>query len=731
MKKQYLLLALICLLLTGCGMGEGTEAGVETGSEASVVEEQKEGTSSELPAESNSQDNKAYYVGKVDTLQFQEPEQGYTEHTASYKVIGDHIYMIRVESNVGGIASRVCVQSYDVNTEDMRQYLLEPEISGHENSSIYSADLTAGLELSLKMRDDGDEDAFCLVRMNLEGEILRVEDTFPEETYPWNQNMWSNVKAFNLSDGRTVICRNDFETFTSSLAWYREDAGEEALGTLDNESVQAMMVDQEGTLYYLGGEGLVRYDAEHNARKVLFRAYENGIEIGVSECGITMNDKGQFLLCVMKEGKASIYVLTDEETSNEEKIRLCSLQGRAGIYYFQTLAASFQQNGGNVRIGLELEEKEEYQEDYRTRILAELTAGKGPDILYVSQQDMMLLQEKGLICDISEMIPSEVKSELIPGALELGTVNEELVGLVPEVSFTTMSVANQVWDQDSWTIDDFVKQLGAKEDWELPVNWMGFSLSPGTMFRILFSDLADSFVLNLEQGTCDFDNDRLIHILEFCKEYGISDGAGQQLTVDQQLSQDERMRMFRNGEMAAEVQYLYGDLDMFSTIMARNGEDCHIVGYPTEKGSGNYVDSYSYGYLVVNSQSKYKEEIKKYFGLLLDYDNQFKTMGCSVRMDVLRNCVIYNEYEKIYYKIYSYEAGQPVYQSIDLKPDGTPYLEEFLEFVAGCEPMPYCPSEVEDIVYEEINLFFNGSKSAEETARVIQSRVQLYLEEMK
>lgn len=727
MKKRYLLLALICLLLTGCGMREGTEAGVGTGSDASVAEGQQESASSELLAEGNSQGNKSYYVGKVDTLQFQEPEEGYTEHSTTYKVIGDYIYMIRVESAEDGSVSRVCVQSYDVVAKEMQQYLIEPEISGHEDSAIYSADLTAGLELSLKMRDAGDEDAFYLVRMNLEGEVLRVEDTFPEDTYPWNRDMWSNAKAIDLSDGRTVICRNDFETLTSSLSWYREDAGEEPLGTLSNESVRAMMVDREGTLYYLGGEGLVRYDAEHNAREVLFRAYENGVEIGISECGIAMNDKGQFLLCVMKEGKAIIYVLTDEETSDEDKIRLCSLQGRAGIYYFQTLAASFQQNGGNVRIGLELEEKEEYQEDYRTRILAELTAGKGPDILYVSQQDMMLLQDKGLICDITEMIPSEVKSELIPGALELGTVNGELVGLVPEVSFTTMSVANQVWDQDGWTIDDFVEQLGAKEDWELPVNWGGFSLSPGTMFRILFSDLADSFVLNLEQGTCDFDNDRLIHILEFCKKYGITG----ENSSDQQLSQDERMSMFRDGEMAAEVQYLYGDLDMFSTIMARNGEDCHIVGYPTEKGSGNYVDSYSYGYLVVNAQSKYKEEIKKYFELLLDYNNQFRTSGCSVRMDVLKNCVVYREFEKTYYKIHSYNADQPTYQPIDLKPDGTPYLEEFLEFVAGCEPMPYCPSEVEQIVYEEINLFFDGSKSVEETVKVIQSRIKLYLDEMK
>lgn len=717
MKKLYLLLALVCLLLAGCGRGENVE------------ENKGESTVAGQSAAASPQDGKALYVQKVKMMQFRKPEEGYVEYATSYKVLGNDIYMLRIEGTQSGNASRVCVQSYNTKSLEKQQYLIEPQVQGHEDSSIFSADLTAGRELSLKMRDEGTEDAFFLVRTNLEGEILRVEDVFPEETYPWNLDAWADTKTFDLADGRTVICRYDYEQKRAVLTWYQEDTGETPLGILEDDYwVRGMMVDQNGILYYVGGDSLVRWDVEKNTQELLFRLYENGIQPSVSACGIAVDNRNHLLLCLLDQGKGTIYELTDEEIPDEDKIQLCSLKGEAGISYFQRLAATFPQHGGGVRISVEFESKEEYQEDYRNRILAEMTVGKGPDILFVPQEDMILLQEKGLICDLSELIPQEIQGELIPGVLELGTVNGELVGLVPEASFTTMTVASQVWDKDHWSIDDFVGQIETKEQWECVANWSGSPVSPGTLCYLLFTDWADSFVLDLEQGTCDFDNEKFVHILEFCQKYG----ANQKGTSgDQRMDTDERLRMFRAGDMAAEVIYFYGGLEHFSSVMARNGEDCHIVGYPRENGSGNYVDSYSYGYLVVNAQTKYKEEIKKYFAILLDYDNQFQTSGCPVRMDVIRNCVKYDADRHCYYQIYSNDPDNPSYIQVILKPDGTTYLDEFLEFVESCEPMPYCPPQITSIINEERRLFFDGSKSARETVAIIQNRVQMYLNETR
>lgn len=712
MKKIFLLLSLVCLLLTGCGRGENVE---ESKGVSTVVGQS---------AAASPQGGKTLYVQKVKTVQFREPEEGYVEYATSHKVLGNDIYMLRIEGTQNGDASRVCVQSYNTKSLKKQQYLIEPLVQGHEDSSIFSADLTAGRELSLKMRDEGTEDAFFLVRTNLEGEILRVEDVFPEETYSWNLDVWADTKTFDLADGRTVICRYDSEQNRAVLTWYQEDTGETPLGILEDDYwVKAMMVDQDGILYYVGGDSLVRWDVEKNTQEILFRLNENGIWATVPTCGIAVNNRNHLLLCLLDQGKGTIYELTDEEIPDENEIRLCSLTGKAGISYFQRQAATFLQHGGEVPIHLELEEKEKYWDDYRNRIMAEMVMGKGPDILFVRQEDMILLQEKGLICDLSEMIPQEIQEELIPGVLELGTVNGELVGLVSEASFTTMVAASRVWDKSSWTIDDFIEQAEKKEQWEYLVNYLGDSVTGFSLVYVLFSNWADSFMLDLEQGTCDFDNEKFIRILEFCQKYG----------ADKRdfIGHDECRQMYRKGDMMAGVYNLYGGMFHFAYDMAEYGEDCHIVGYPTENGSGTYVDSYSYGYLVVNSQTKYKEEIKKYFALLLDYDNQFVTMGCPVRMDVIRNSVQYDETEGRYYEIYSFGTNDPIDFDAHLKPDGTTYLKDFVEFVEGSRPQTYCPPEINAIIHEELSYFFGGSKSAEDTVKIIQRRVQLYLDETR
>ena len=52
-----------------------------------------------------------------------------------------------------------------------------------------------------------------------------------------------------------------------------------------------------------------------------------------------------------------------------------------------------------------------------------------------------------------------------------------------------------------------------------------------------------------------------------------------------------------------------------------------------------------------------------------------------------------------------------------------------MAFVESCEPRPYWPGQVQTIIVEEITPFFEGKKSAEEAADVIQRRVQLYMDE--
>lgn len=719
MKRTLLLLAVFCLLLAGCGREENgydeADGRPDTEQEALLARELSPGRTLSIKA--------------VQAMHFADPEEGYVGGSTYYRFVGSRIYMLRVEFGEKDNAPRLCVQVYDTEDNGTEQYVFTPQAQGHEGCRIFSADLTADQEISLKMKDAGEENNFFLIKTDLQGNVLEVEEPFPEGLYPWNLDPWEDVKSFALSDGRSVLSRFDNGEQRTTLTWIdEEEGGESPLGAVQDDFINSLMMDEEGILYYLGGNSLVRWDVEKNSREELFELYENGVEPGAEASGLIKNTQGEILLCRLRQGKGTIYVLTDQELPDRERIRLSSLWGAAGIDYFRRQAATFTQNGGEIPISLELESRQAYEEDYRNRIMAELVAGKGPDILFVTQEDMILLQEKGLICDLSDMIPQETRDVLIPGVLELGTVNGQLVGLVPEVHFETVGTSFQVWGEDGWNLEELVGVLAAKEDWECPFHQVGIRSDEYTLlYRFLY--LGESPILDLEQKICQFDSEEFIHLLELCKKYG--DTRPFNKNGEDQLTAGERLRLMQEGETAAEFIHLYGGLDAYSLARERLGECGHIVGFPVENGGGNYVDSYSYGYLVVNARTEYREEIGKFFSLLLDYDNQFKTGGACVRMDVIRDCVYYNEWQEQYVMLCSSDTENREIREISLKPDGSTYLEEYLAFVESCEPMPYIPQQIRQIVSEEAMLFFDGRKEAGETADIIQRRVQLYLEEIK
>lgn len=760
MKRVCMIGLLFCLLLTGCG-GEGSvnlqQSGdvsirqsedIPAGTEQTPVTEQTTGTEqssvteppavteqspvAERPAGEARQILTSLHVKKTETVQFAEPEEGYWEHNVSYKILGKKIYMLRIESTEGKYASRLCVQIYDTESGEMQQLRIVPQISEHEGSSILSADLTAGMELSLKMQDTEAETPAFLVRMNLEGEVLTVTDPFPEESsYPWNRDplAWDVAKVYDLSDGRTVLGRSNAEEETTRLTWFREDTGsEEPLGTVDSGYVRSLMLDEEGLFYYMSVSSLIRWDPLKNISEDLFRLHENGISTTAQEIGLIRNEEGEFLFCYIKSGKAIIFVLTDQESS-DEKIRLCSLMGSAGTGYFHPMAATFNQNGGGIPIHMELEGRYEYMEGYRNRIMAEMVAGEGPDILYVSRDDMILMQEKGMLCDLSDMIDQETKEVMIPGVLELGTVNGELVGLVPEVSFEVLGTSNKLWTGNSWNVKELISVLEAADNLEYPVvEYWVWASGEGILNGVFLKDLAKSGFLDFEQGKAHFDCEEFTDILELCKKYG--DQRPSEEKWKESMSVDKCTKLLREGEIAVDIQYFYQGIHSYSSLAASYGDEGHIVGFPVESGSGCYVNSYSYGYLVVNAQAEHKEEISKYFDWLLNYDNQFKTSGGCVRMDVIRDSV-YKRWDDSYVKLCSSDLDNIDGYMIDSKPDGTSYLEEYLDFVENCEPTPYWPEQIKTIIDEEIAPFFDGKKSAAEVAAIIQNRVQLYLDETR
>lgn len=99
-------------------------------------------------------------------------------------------------------------------------------------------------------------------------------------------------------------------------------------------------------------------------------------------------------------GEAQLYRLGTNQSAQKETIRLVSLAEDSS--YISACSVSYSQSGHEGMILLEqadtlgqsYTQARDTREDFRTRALAELTAGKGADIYYVSAEDMDILYEK-------------------------------------------------------------------------------------------------------------------------------------------------------------------------------------------------------------------------------------------------------------------------------------------------------------------------------------------------
>ena len=162
------------------------------------------------------------------------------------------------------------------------------------------------------------------------------------------------------------------------------------------------------------------------------------------------------------------------------------------------------------------------------------------------------------------------------------------------------------------------------------------------------------------------------------------------------------------------------DLVAYSEMLAQCEDTCLLMGFP---GSGQSMGYWMQdSFLVVNAASTNKEEIAEFLEYAFNKVTQKEcTMG-SVRKDAISAQVYIHEY----FGTYVYGSGA---QELEVKENGETYLEDYLLFLDSCAPLPRSYEAIETIVMEEVELFFSGTYTAEQAAKNIDSRVQLYLDE--
>lgn len=574
-------------------------------------------------------------------------------------------------------------------------------------------------ELSFRVLESGEggESRYFLAVTDLNGNLLSSTEPFPEEEeYLWNPvNASIGDHVVRGADGSVVMCKNEGEM----TSFYRCDPES---GSRDKIEVSAQVRNvhalyPEGNMLYFvdNTQCLFRWDQEAKSLTEMMSLQEINFPMLPDYAFVLPGGSGRILLCTLSPDMLQVFGLSEEEYHPEDEIRMATLFP-SNISYILEAATEYSYAHWNCPISTE--EAEENEEDaFRDRIMAQIAAGKGPDLMLVSEEDMVVLAGKGALLDLTELIPEETMEQIFPCVIQGGTVDGKMVGLTTDMMIDTMLTADATWSEESWSLDEFLQLLEENEEWERPIEEYIIYIDPMRCLKALLPDLCHSYFLDMEAGIARFDSDKFIEVMEICKKYKDED-------ISDEASGSERML---NQECAACERWIL-DMQGFSRIMCEYGGKAHLVGYPAD-GGGHFLWPH-FGYLVVNADSEHKEEIRDYIALLLDHDRQlfsYHGMGFSIRRDVIRDSIV--TVDGVPKEIWSVNGDTGLGDPQFLKPDGTTYLEEFLEFVDGCEAADKWPAVIEQILEEELGPYFQGDKTAQEAAALIQNRVQLYLDE--
>lgn len=514
-----------------------------------------------------------------------------------------------------------------------------------------------------------------------------------------------------LEDGRPVFEYVNHALDKTEIFCF-EDGKEKTLYQGKYSYVNLRHFNEFGQIFYLDQKKLLRWDAGKGICDTIYTdaslksEYCEAITEDISDASILLTFYDNEMLYQVK--------LRQESDRENTEITVHMLYNNSHV---EKYAAQYMQTHPGIKITVTIGNKEDRNIEFN-RLMAQIQEGKGPDLIVPFEYQMESLQRQGIAADLTELLPEELLDSIFSGVLRANTMDGRLYGISVSAGVSTIAVSRDVWQGDTWTPEDVMRLMESGEkDGKQFESFMGDD-SPGQLlFYLAIKDIqtGNSSLVDFEKKQCHFDSEYFIHILEFCKKYGV---------VNDSYRDSGAIEEMRSGKRLAGIVGGLGNLKSFTMDMEALGDHFKCIGYPTEGEYGGCVSVTSS--VVMNAGTGHREEALDFMEYLLSEKVQREIGIESVRKDVLLNNVrnAGGDDSRPYYK-----NGKKWIVELGRRSDGSTFLPEYMEVMEkGC-PFPVFADEMTVIIDEEAALFFQGDKTAREAAEVIQSRVNLYLNE--
>lgn len=389
-------------------------------------------------------------------------------------------------------------------------------------------------------------------------------------------------------------------------------------------------------------------------------------------------------------------VLWKAVAGDEKQVLTLAVAADCPVWYeFTQLFESFNLSQEQYRIDYTVYSDAPYYEDgesmdvLRTKIMA----GDSPDLFafYSDGNQASPLLARSVCADLRALLPDVTEERLLPGLFDLLTQDGALYELPLTVRVDTLVFPSDLIDHTGVTLADLE---AARE--KMPSDWVPVDSwnTPGNLFGLTAPFCIGRFT-DLETGTCNFETQEFLDILDWCRRWG-GDGS---------TPEAPEKTLLKRGWISS-LSWLSGREDIAKQWF--DGAGYTYAGYPVGTGGSAYLVLTSLGV----SESCQNLDGAKAF---LEYCFASAQQDLPANMQVLRE-------EFAQYKLGNrtdwYGNPETISDADEAK---------FLELLQSVTVLEGMDKSLEDILCEEANAYFAGNVTAGQAAKTIQSRASVYL----
>lgn len=473
---------------------------------------------------------------------------------------------------------------------------------------------------------------------------------------------------------------------------------------------------EEGELFAWVSDVLYELDLTSGTSWPFANTYASG---GKAACLIPLSEGSYFGAAF--DGEPAFWTIKKSENVQVIRLATCSGVDFNGDHLLRNAVTSFNALSPDYRI--ELIDYGVYNEGYdasvgMNRLNADITAGNEPDIYDLWSLTSANYVSKGLISDLKPWFEqdSEINYEdMIPSATAALERDGHLCDFVPSFTVTTVfSSEDRIGRTEHLTVDDFLdlaQQHGAQQ-------MFGAGMTRDGFLTRLIAYTGKEYVDRVH-GTCSFDSPEFVRLLQYVS----------QLPEEK----DETMGDWERIYFGKQNLYCTGGGNLIRWICYADsvfGGESRSIGFPATNGNG--VAMTPTIRLGMSAKSEVQDGVWAFFKYLLSDSFQYKVGDVPMMQKALDRII-----EKWVSEMDGEKAlglvgvmdGQRFNTTIPLATLDDNKKERAIQIIQSIDCVNEYDSNLFDIIWQEVNAYLGGGKTAEQAAATIQSRASIYMAE--